>query len=187
MPHKYLLIAAIGALFTGPVHAEVDLQTQPVRGEVTETSLEGEVMVVNTDTRLMTLKTNAGTYEVLHVPAEVQRLDEIKIGDRVTITETTAVLIELQSGRDAGAVGAVGDIDIQALPGDKPAGSITEDLTLYGKIVGVDTAAGTVNAQGADSTQVFPVQEPGRLDEVNVGDGVVVKYRRLVTSEVTVN
>jgi hypothetical protein len=76
---------------------------------------------------------------------------------------------------------------VQGLPGDKPAGSIAESMTLYGKIVDVNKAAGTVTVQGADSTQVFPVQEPVRLDEVKVGDGVVVKYRRVVTGEVTVN
>jgi hypothetical protein len=187
MLHNPALIAAIATLLAAPVYAQVDLDTQPVRAEVTEASLEGEVMVVNTDTRLMTLKTPDGTYEVLHVPPEVQRLDEIKIGDKVTITETTAALIELQSGRDAGAMGAVGDVQVQGLPGDKPAGSIAESMTLYGKIVDVSKAAGTVTVQGADSTQVFPVQEPVRLDEVKVGDGVVVKYRRVVTGEVTVN
>jgi Cu/Ag efflux protein CusF len=187
LSHKPVLIAAIAALLAAPVYAQVELDTQPVRAEATETSLEGEVMVVNANTRLMTLKTADGTYEVLHVPPEVKRLDEIKIGDKVSITETSTALIELQSGRDAGAMGAVGDVETLALPGDKPAGAVTENLTLYGKIVGIDKSAGTVTVQGAETTRVFPVQEPAMLDEAKVGDGVVVKYRRVVTGEVTVN
>ncbi len=40
-----------------------------------QTTLEGEVMVVNTDTRMMTIRTADGSFEVLHVPPEVTRLD----------------------------------------------------------------------------------------------------------------
>jgi Cu/Ag efflux protein CusF len=134
----------------------------------------------------MTLKTADGTYEVLHVPPEVKRLDEIKIGDMVTITETTTALIELQTGRDAGAMGAEGDTAVERAPGDKPAGTITDELTLYGKIVGVDKGAGTVTIKGAETTRTFPVQDAALLDELKVGDGVVAKFRNVISGEVSV-
>lgn len=182
--------AALSALLAAPlstaVLAQADLQTQPVMAEAMESTIEGEVMVVNTDTRLMTLKLADGTYEVLHVPPEVKRLDEIKIGDMVSITETTTALIELQSGRDAGAMGAEGDTNVVAEPGEKPAGTITDELTLYGKIVGVDKAAGTVTIKGAETTRVFPVEDAALLDELKVGDGVVAKFRNVISGEVTV-
>jgi len=169
-----------------PVVAEVALQSQPVVAEAMETTIEGEVMVVNTDTRLMTLKTAEGEYKVLHVPPEVERLDQIKIGDMVSITETTTALIELQTGRDAGAMGAEGDTAVDAAPGEKPAGSITDTLTLYGKVVGVDKAAGTVTIKGAETTRVFPVEDKALLDELKVGDGVVARFRNVISGEVTV-
>ncbi|WP_295540546.1 copper-binding protein [uncultured Thiohalocapsa sp.] len=184
--HTALTAAAMSLLLVGPLSAEVDLQTQPVAASVIETAVDGEVMVVNTDTRLMTLKLADGTYKVLHVPPEVTRLDEIKIGDRVSITETTTALIELQTGRDAGAMGAEGETEVTAKPGDKPAGTITDELTLYGKVVGVDKAAGTVTVKGAETTRVFPVQSQALLDELKVGDGVVARFRNVITGEVTV-
>jgi Cu/Ag efflux protein CusF len=186
MSNKPVIVIALSALLNGAAFAQVDLQTQPVAAEAMESNIEGEVMVVNTDTRLMTLKTADGTYEVLHVPPEVKRLDEIKIGDMVSITETTTALIELQTGRDAGAMGAEGETAVTAQPGDKPAGTITDELTLYGKIVGVDKAAGTVTIKGAETTRVFPVEDMALLDELKVGDGVVAKFRNVISGEVTV-
>jgi Cu/Ag efflux protein CusF len=189
-PNSNLIAVAVSALLAAPlaapVYAQADLQTQPVAAEAIETKIEGEVMVVNPDTRLMTLKTADGSYEVLHVPPEVKRLDEIKIGDMVSITETTTALIELQTGRDAGAMGAEGETEVAAEPGEKPAGTITDELTLYGKIVGVDKAAGTVTIKGAETTRVFPVQDQALLDELKVGDGVVAKFRNVISGEVTV-
>ncbi|MGD9298311.1 MAG: copper-binding protein [Thiohalocapsa sp.] len=189
-PKSNLIAVAVSALLAAPlaapVYAQADLQTQPVAAEAIETKIEGEVMVVNPDTRLMTLKTADGSYEVLHVPPEVKRLDEIKIGDMVSITETTTALIELQTGRDAGAMGAEGETEVAAEPGEKPAGTITDELTLYGKIVGVDKAAGTVTIKGAETTRVFPVQDQALLDELKVGDGVVAKFRNVISGEVTV-
>jgi hypothetical protein len=166
MSNKPVIVIALSALLTGAAFAQVDLQTQPVAAEAMESNIEGEVMVVNTDTRLMTLKTADGTYEVLHVPPEVKRLDEIKIGDMVSITETTTALIELQTGRDAGAMGAEGETEVTAQPGDKP--------------------AGTVTIKGAETTRVFPVEDMALLDELKVGDGVVAKFRNVISGEVTV-
>jgi Cu/Ag efflux protein CusF len=179
-------VVAVGLLFAAPTFAQVDLQTEPVAAEAMETTLEGEVMVVNPDTRLMTIKTADGSFEVLHVPPEVTRLDEIKIGDMVSITATTTALIELQTGRDAGAMGAMGGTETEREPGAKPAGSITDTLTLYGKIVGVDKAAGTVTIKGAETTRTFPVENKELLDQVKVGDGVVARFRNVIKGEVTV-
>jgi len=179
--------AALGALLAGPAVAQVDLTTEPVVAEAMETTVSGEVMVVNTDTRMMTLKTGDGSYEVLHVPPEVKRLDEIKIGDMVTVTETTTALIELQRGRDAGAMGAEGSTRVESVPGSKkPAGSITDTLTLYGKIVGIDKANSTVTVKGAETTRTFPVQDKDLLDQLKVGDGVVATFRNEIKGEVTV-
>jgi len=179
--------AALSAVLAGPAFAQVDLTTEPVMAEAMQSTISGEVMVVNTDTRMMTLKTADGRFEVLHVPPEVKRLDQIKIGDMVSITETTTALIELQKGRDAGAMGAEGDTQVErAGSGEKPAGTITDTLTLYGKIVGIDEAASTVTVKGAETTRTFPVQDAELMKELAVGDGVVATFRNVISGEVTV-
>jgi len=186
MQKKPLILAFSAALCANIAFAEVDLTTEPVVAEAAQTNISGEVMVVNTETRMMTIKKDDGTFEVLHVPPEVTRLDAIKIGDHVNITETSTALIELQQGRDAGAMGAEGGTEVERAPGSKPAGMITDTLTLYGKIVGIDKANNTVTIKGANSTRTFNVENRELLDKLAVGDGVVATFRNTLVGEVTV-
>jgi len=186
MQKKPLILAFSAALCANIAFAEVDLTTEPVVAEAAQTNISGEVMVVNTETRMMTIKKDDGTFEVLHVPPEVKRLDAIKIGDHVNITETSTALIELQQGRDAGAMGAEGGTEVERAPGAKPAGMITDTLTLYGKIVGIDKANNTVTIKGANSTRTFNVENRELLDKLAVGDGVVATFRNTLVGEVTV-
>jgi hypothetical protein len=50
------------------IQAQPDLRSQPIKAVAVQSTLEGEVMVVNTDTRLMTIRLPDGSFEVLHIP-----------------------------------------------------------------------------------------------------------------------
>ena len=77
-------------------------ETTPVAGTAVSSELTGTVTVVNQEQRMLTIETPDGHFEVLHVPDEVQRLDDIKIGNKLTITETDLILVDLHKGADAG-------------------------------------------------------------------------------------
>jgi hypothetical protein len=181
------LSAAVGAAFlivgTLPEIALAQQDDIGAAGAV-GAQLSGKVMVVNTDTRLMTLKDADGQYHVLHVPPEVSRLDRIKIGDEVTITEISSVLIELQPGAAAGPISSERSTDVDRTPGSKPGGSIVDTLTLNGRVTALDKAAGTVSIEGPDGVQKFEVEDPSVLDKVRVGDGVTARFRNVIIGEV---
>ncbi len=180
--------AALTAVLTAATaQAETGLTTQPIKAIAVQTQVSGVVTVVNTDTRMLTIRKADGTFEVLHAPPEVQRLDRIRIGNRVTLTETTTALIELQSGRDAGSMGIVGNTEVNRTPGTRPAGTITDTLTLYGQITAVDPRAGTVTVRGANDTRTFEFENKQLLGSIKVGDGVVVRIRNVISGEVTFN
>jgi len=133
----------------------------------------------------MTLKDADGVFHVLHVPPAVSRIDQIKIGDKVTITEISSALIGLTPA-DAGTPTAMDmTTDVERDSGRKPSGTITETLSVSGKIVGVDQAAGTVTIKGPNQTRTFDVDDPSLLDGVKVGDGVVAQFRNVIVGEVT--
>ena len=120
MQKSALSLALSAALFTGaalPVSV-FSQEVEPVVAEIGGNYLQGEVMVVNTETRLMTLKDADGVFHVLHVPPQVSRIDEIKIGDKVTITEVSSALIGL-TPTDAGTPIAM-DTSVEV---DRDAGS----------------------------------------------------------------
>lgn len=185
--HKSLLGLALGAALVsgaGLTGVAFSQAVEPIVAAIGDSYLEGEVMVVNTETRLMTLKDADGVFHVLHVPPEVSRIDEIKIGDKVTITEISSALIGITPA-DAGtpiAMDATTDIDRES--GKKPGGTITETLTVTGKITGVDQAAGTVTVEGPNQTQTFDVNDPALLDGVKEGDSVVAQFRNVIVGEV---
>ena len=175
------------ALATAPALAETGLATQPIKAIAVTSQLEGEVTVVNPETRMLTIRKADGTFEVLHAPPEVERLDRIRIGNRVRLTEVTTAVIELQRGRDAGSMGVIGSTQVDRSPGARPAGSIRDSLTLYGQIVAVNPGAGTVTVRGANETRTFELEDKQFVSGLKVGDGVVVRIRNVISGQVTFN
>lgn len=159
-------------------------EVEPVLAAVGGSSLAGEVIVMKTDTRLMMLRDANGSFHVLYVPPEVSRIEEIKIGDKVTITEISSALIALMPADAGTPIAKDTTTDIEREPGKKPSGTITETLTVSGKIVGVDKAAGTVTVKGPSQTRTLDVSEPTLLDGVKSGDSVVAQFRNVIVGEV---
>lgn len=157
---------------------------EPAAGGMMGAELTGKVMVVNPETRLMTLKDADGVYHVLHVPPEVTRLDQIKIGDEVTITEYSSALIELVPADEAGPVASERSTDVDRQPGKKPSGSITDTLTVYGKVTAMDDASGTLTIEGPNQTRTLDVDDPSLIEGVSVGDGVIARFQNVIIGEV---
>ncbi|WP_058555647.1 hypothetical protein [Thiohalocapsa sp. ML1] len=172
------------AMATG-AWAQPDLRTQPIEAMGMVSTIEGRVVAVNPETRLMTLRTPDDKFEVLRVPPEVSRLDRVRIGNQVQVTEVTTALIEVQRGRDAGAMGIQSSGSADRAPGSLPAGTLRSTIRLYGQIVGVDSAAGTVQIKGARDTHTFEITDKGLLGQLKVGDGVIATIRETLTGEIT--
>lgn len=177
--------AFVAMLAVLPVQAQGDLSIQPIKAIAMVSQVEGEVTVVNTETRMLTVRRPDGVFEVIHAPPEVRQLDRIRIGNRVSLTEVTTATIEVQRGRDAGAMGTIGNRAVERAPGTRPAGNITETMTLYGQIVSVDRGAGTVTVRGENDTRTFELENKQLLASLNVGDGVVVRIRNVISGDVT--
>ena len=177
-------VLATGAAVPGVAFSQAAAPVEPAIAAVSDSYLAGEVMVVNTETRLMTLKDADGVFHVLHVPPEVSRREEIKIGDKVTITEISSALIGLTPAAAGTPIAMDTTTDVERDPGRKPSGTITETLTVSGKVIGVDKAAGTVTLQGPRKMRTLDVNDPSLLDGVNVGESVVAQFRNVIGGEV---
>jgi Cu/Ag efflux protein CusF len=187
MQKPYAIALAVALTFSGAAAVQSAFAKDtitPVAGSAEMTELTGEVVVVNTETRLMTIKTPDGTFEVIRIPPEVERIKSIKIGDNVTISQTEAVLVEIEKGRNAGAMGAIPEQSVEPEAGAKPAGTIVDKLTLYGKILDVDKAKSQVTVQGPNKTLTLKVEDPAVLDDLASGDGVIARYVRVITGKV---
>ncbi|MEA3274201.1 MAG: hypothetical protein U9Q81_02675 [Pseudomonadota bacterium] len=182
---KSTFLALAGTLFISAALPQqaVFAETVPVVAGATVGEVTGTVMVVNTEKRMLTLKKPDGHFQVIHVPEEVKRLDEIKINDEMTISYMEAVAVDLtKTGVTAPGVVATKEVDRE--PGKKPAGGMIETITLSGVVEGVDKARSLVTVRGPEKTVSVTVQDPALLEDVAVGDGVEVKYISAVAAEV---
>jgi hypothetical protein len=165
---------------------------QPIAGAVTGSELTGEVTVVNTQTRLMTIKTPSGVFEVLNVPDSIEGIDDIDIGDEVTITSSETVLVGLEKGTGektmgettVAPAGAVATRTVEPVPGEPMAASVVDDVTVFGTVTKVNQDASTLTVQGADGPMQFKVKDPILLDQVAAGDAITAHYVRVVTGEI---
>ena len=159
-------------------------ETTPVAGTAVSSELTGTVTVVNQEQRMLTIETPDGHFEVLHVPDEVQRLDDIKIGNKLTITETDLILVDLHKGADAGRMGVKTESSVVREPGAKPAGMMVDSVTVTGVIQSVDKATASVTIKAPEETMTFKVRDPAVLDLVAPGDSVSATYMRAISGEV---
>lgn len=165
--------------------ALAQLQTTPITGAITTSNITGEVVVVDQQRRMLTVKTPDGHFQVLHVPAEVERLDQVKIGNHLTVNKTEAVLVDLKQGPSAGGIGANQDTVVELTPGIKPAGTMVDTLNLNGRIEAVDKENSTITVRGPNQTVTLGVRDRALLDSVKPGDGVSATYKRIISGEVT--
>ncbi len=182
--NQRLLGLAFGAVLTSGTGAALSEPVGPIIAAVSESQLAGEVMVVNTETRLMTLKDADGNFHVLHVPPRVSRIDEIKIGDEVTITEVSSALIALTPADADTPIGMDTVTALERESGSTPGGTLTETLTVSGRVVAVDQGDGTVTIEGPGQTQTFDVSDRSLLDGVEEGDSVIAQFRNVIVGEV---
>lgn len=174
---------SLGVIGVAPF-AVADTMT-PLAGAATVSQLSGTVVVVNKETRQMTIKTPEGHFEVLDIPEQVKRIDNIEVGNKVEITETQAVLVDVEKGRDAGSMGSVEKTTVKPDGGAKPSGSITTKLKLFGKVESVDRANSTVTVRGPEKVVTLAVKDKAILDDLKPGDGVVATYVRNITGKVS--
>jgi hypothetical protein len=157
----------------------------PVTGSLVTSELTGTVTVVDLERRMLTIRTPEGPFEVIHVPDQVTRLDQVKIGNKLTVSQTEAVVVDLQKGPSAGSVSVTKETVTERDPGRKPGGTIIDTMTRSGRVEAVDKVNSKVTVRGPTQTQTFSVRDPALLKEVAVGDGVVLTYMRVIRGEVT--
>jgi Cu/Ag efflux protein CusF len=189
MQNKQLSSLALAAcLSLGAVEfaALVGAETiEPVGSRAMTTELTGTVAAINTETRLMTVKTPDGTFEVLEIPPEVTRIDGIKIGDKVSIAQTHFMMVDIEKGRDAGAIGSFEKTTTEPEPGEKPAGTLVTRRKVLGKVEAVDRAASLVTIRGPKESVTLAVKDASILDDLKPGDGVIATYIKTISGKVS--
>jgi hypothetical protein len=116
---------------------------------------------------------------------DVQRLDEVKVGDQVRIKYYESLTLKLDQvpGGQASQSEKVGEV--RSEPGDMPGGIRTREVTLTAKITAVDAKASTVTLIGPKGRSVDLEVAADTLKKVKVGDLVSATYTEALAVELS--
>jgi len=143
------------------------------------------VEAVDQATRMVTLKGPKGNAITFKASDEVRNLAQVKVGDVVKFAyyESLAVRV-LKKGEAFPTAGESAGM-ARAKPGEKPAGVVGAETSVNATITAIDKKAKTATLKGEDgkSVTVKPLR-PEKLNEVKVGDRLVITYTEAVAVKV---
>jgi hypothetical protein len=84
--------SCVGLLLTTPAIGVAQQPQDTVRNQVT---LQGTVQAVDQTARTVTVRGSQGNIVTLDVPTSVTRLDQVKVGDMITVTYSDRIGVRL--------------------------------------------------------------------------------------------
>ena len=147
---------------------------------------EGTVTKIDKKTRTIFFKNSEGESKFVAGP-EIKNFDQIKTGDRLSVTSEIAVAIELIKTKSDGIRSKVEtSTEITSKPGEKPTRTISNTTTIIADIIKVDRAKKLVSVKGpSGKVTVVTVKNPLLLADVNVGEQVRVIYFDAMAGSIT--
>ncbi len=160
---------ASGLVFAMVTSPSVGAQ-QPIY-ESAPTVVTATIEAVETSTRVVTLKTAAGSRLHVNAPAEMEGFDRLRVGDIVTARYFEAVALRLARPGSQAPSGAPTTI---VRKNDRTPGSETRsERTVRATIVAVDLAGQSVTLKGTDGAErTMKVTDASQAKTLKAGDEV---------------
>ena len=143
-------------------------------------TLSGTVETIDHAKRMVNIKTPDGKFETVDVPPAAKRFDELKVGDKVSITYNNTVSARLKPPGEAPVNTATGTTT--AGQGERPGGTASQERVMTVTITGIDKNASSITFTGPNGWKYSRrVVDPTVLDKVKVGDQVDITWDTNVT------
>lgn len=142
------------------------------------------VEAVDLEKRIVTLRRADGSVFDLDVGEEVKNLPQVKVGDEVVVKYYQSIAIQVtKPGAAEGST--VKETVATAKPGQKPAGMTAKQVTVTATIEKIDKKKMMATLRGPEGKVVdVKVRDPKNLENVKVGDQVVITYTEAVAVSV---
>jgi Cu/Ag efflux protein CusF len=174
---RVLAAAAIGAGFAVSVFAQAPAPL--TRQDSIKVSASATITAIDLAKREVTLKKPSGETITLTVDQRVKRLNEMKVGDKVTADYYVAYAAELRPPSDEEKANPLVVLQQTAkAPADsQPAGGALRVMRAVVTVEGIDRPTKTVTVKGPGGN-LFAVEaaNPDNLAKIKLGDTVVVVY-----------
>jgi Cu/Ag efflux protein CusF len=143
-------------------------------GKTSIVTVTAVIAAIDSTHRLITLKRDDGVSEIIYAGPEVQRLSELKVGDKVTFKFQESVVYDIQQ---PGAKPPSPEKIAVERAGAKPGGKITQTMTAVVTLTAIDLAIPSVTVKTEQGEAMsFKVEDKSNLKGVKVGDKVQITY-----------
>jgi len=150
---------------------------KPAIEESTLVTVTATVEAIDQKTRMVTLKGPQGNTVTFKAGEQVKNLAQVKVGDSVLAKYYESVAVEVKKPGEAKPGVTSQEAVTRAKPGETPKGLAVSQVTVTTTITAIDKKKPSVTLKGADGkTTTVKVRNPKNLENVNVGDQVVITY-----------
>ena len=150
--------------------------------------LTATIEAVDLDQRRVTLLGTDGGRRIVVLGNEVRNLDQIEVGDQVTVRYQEAVAAELKEPGEPSQVGQVTASAVQAPLGAKPETQVSRQITTTVQIQNIDPDGPTVSFTGANGVlRMISVKDPDMqafARTLKPGDEVDITYTEAIAVSV---
>ena len=156
----------------------------PGRVSVDVIKLTGTVKAVDLDKKTVTVEGSKGRVETIDAK-EARNLDQVKVGDKVTVRYTQALAVFVTKGDEPPSTSDKQTVQL-APKGQKPGGVVARTIQLTGTVQSVDARKRMVDVRvPAGDVRTFKVDPRVKnLSQVKKGDQVVLRYTESVALSV---
>ena len=143
-------------------------------------TISGTVETIDHEKRVVNIKTPDGKFQTIDVPPEAKRFDEVKVGDKVSITYNNTVSARLKPPGEAPVNTTTGTTT--AGQGERPGGTASQERVMTATITSIDKNASSITFTGPNGWKYSRrVVDPTGLEKLKVGDQVDITWDTNVT------
>jgi hypothetical protein len=146
-------------------------------------TLSGTVETIDHEHRMVNIKAADGHFETVDVPLSATRFDELKVGDKVSITYNNTVSARLKPPGEAPVDTEHGTST--AGQGARPGGTEVTERTMTATVSAVDKDTSSITFVGPNGWKYDRrVVDPAVLNQIKPGDKVDITWNTAVTVSV---
>lgn len=147
----------------------------------TETTFTATIQSLDKEKRQITVRSTDGKDVTVPLGQGARNLDQLEIGDRVQVTYSDAMLLNLVKGQNTDPTGVVSMGAFRAESGHKPSVGVGRTLNVVAIVEAINTDARTISLKGPEQTVTLAAPEHINLSEIQVGDEVTARYRQKIS------
>ena len=171
MQRGNVILSAVGLVLALSVPGWAQVRTLPTQ----TVNLSGTVETIDKEKRVVNIKTPDGKFVTVDVPPAAKRFDELKVGDKVSITYNNTVSARLKPPGEPAVNTQTGTST--AGQGERPGGTAAMERTMTVTVSAIDKGASSITFVGPNGWKYSRrVIDPTVLDKVKEGDQVDITW-----------